>query len=159
MLCPASRALAGQGARLASAIEPRMTIVAAKRTTRKVKGSAFATAYLAAMKPLDQSKAKVSGAARMKKTVDCGGGIGRAQCPIRSEDSSTTARTPGKARLKELDRNFHAKSLQHHSRRLLALPRRRRLGDRKPHRAVRADGDVSVLHRVDLTRRPVLRLQ
>src|SRR5215510_5726622 len=125
MLCPASRALAGQGARLASAIEPRMTIVAAKRTTRKVKGSAFATAYLAAMKPLDQSRAKVSGAARMKKTVDCGGGIGRAQCTISSEDSSTTCKDTRQSSIEGARSNSHAKSLQHHSRRLLAIPRRR----------------------------------
>src|SRR5215470_7844805 len=43
-----------------------------------------------------------------------------------------------------------APPLRDRPRRLLALPRRRRLGDRKPHRAIRADGDVSVLHRADL---------
>src|SRR5262249_13093368 len=44
-------------------------------------------------------------------------------------------------------------------RRLLALPRGRWLVDRKPHRALGADGDVSLLHRAHLARRLLLRLE
>src|SRR4029077_14606003 len=70
-------------------------------------------------------------------------------------DKPTLTREPSRTTRTE---RFDATSLQYRPRRLLAFPRRRWLGDREPHRALRADGDVSIFHRAHLARRR-LRLQ
>src|SRR5215831_2093072 len=96
MLWPASRALLGQDAPLASASSRRMSMAAPKRAVRNVNGSASGVAYLATMKPLDHSSAKVSGAARMRKCVkdgdELGSGMRRGQCPIRLVDARGSSR-------------------------------------------------------------------
>src|SRR5262249_42117588 len=68
--------------------------------------------------------------------------IDRLGYPALTWESSQTARVE----------RFDATSFQYRPRCLLAFPRRRRLGDREPHRALRADGDVSVLHLAHLAR-------
>ncbi len=86
MLCPASRTVAGHGARLATTIKARTTIVIPKRAIRNVNGSASGAAYLATMKPLDQRNAKGQ---RRGADEESGGLLGRhgrdllLQCPIR----------------------------------------------------------------------------
>src|SRR5262245_29210986 len=54
---------------------------------------------------------------------------------------------------------FDATSPRYRTRRLLAFPRGRRLGDRESYRALRADGDVSLLHRAHVARQLLLWLQ
>src|SRR6185295_12733143 len=81
MQWPASRAVDGQGARVANAIAARISIALANRAARNVNGSASAAAYFATMKPLDHSSAKVSGVARMKAVVSRAEGMAGLSTP------------------------------------------------------------------------------